>query len=159
MTTFLTIVLGVLDVTFATLVYIQHRIKKQEKQENETLLRKMQETVETGKTDVDVYQKLSQRTNKYEPGFEKRVCCSLGLASEAGEVAGKVDKCIRKNHNTDFTDEQKEAIALELGDVLWYAAGLADELGYQLSDVMKMNIEKLASRDKRNKICGSGDYR
>lgn len=109
--------------------------------------------------EFDEYQHLSQRTNKYQAGFEKRVCCALGIASEAGEVAGKVDKCIRKNHNTDFTDEQKKEIAKEMGDVLWFLTGLADELGYTLKEIAQMNIDKLADREKRNVICGSGDNR
>ena len=57
-------------------------------------------------------------------------------------------------------DEQfRETIAYELGDVLWYLSMVAYELEYDLNDVAKMNIEKLASRKKRNKIKGSGDDR
>lgn len=78
---------------------------------------------------------------------------TLGLTSEAGEVAGKVKKYIRDG---DFNRD--DAIA-ELGDVLWYVARLADELDVDLSVVVKANYEKLESRKERNTITGSGDNR
>lgn len=37
-------------------------------------------------------------------------------------------------------------IALELGDVLWYAALLAYVLGYTLDDIACANLSKLGSR-------------
>ena len=83
---------------------------------------------------------------------------TLGLTGEAGEVADKVKKVIRDG-NDDFTDERKKQIALELGDVMWYAATLAHDLGYTLEEVCQMNLDKLASRMQRDKIHGSGDER
>ena len=47
----------------------------------------------------------------------------------------------------------------ELGDVLWYVSALADELDAFLGDIALVNIEKLRSRQERNKISGSGDSR
>jgi NTP pyrophosphatase (non-canonical NTP hydrolase) len=78
----------------------------------------------------------------------------LQLASEAGEVAGKFAKAVRKGEDID-----PEALALELGDVLWYVANLADWLGYDLSEIAQMNIDKLTDRRKRNVIHGDGDNR
>lgn len=43
--------------------------------------------------------------------------------------------------------------------MLWYVAGLSNELGFKLSKVARTNIEKLASRKVRGKIRGSGDNR
>jgi len=57
------------------------------------------------------------------------------------------------------TTEKKIEIAKELGDIMWYVAQLSTDLGIKLSDVAKMNIEKLASRKDRNKLHGSGDNR
>jgi len=58
-----------------------------------------------------------------------------------------------------FTLEHKLAIAKEIGDVLWYIAADARDLGFTLEEIAKMNIEKLESRQKRNVISGSGDDR
>jgi NTP pyrophosphatase (non-canonical NTP hydrolase) len=50
-------------------------------------------------------------------------------------------------------------MAKELGDVLWYCAGLAEELGYTLQEIAQMNILKLQSRQRRGVIQGNGDER
>ena len=83
--------------------------------------------------------------------------CTLGLASEAGEVAGKVKKVLR-DHQGDFPGHQWQ-IASELGDVLWYVAQLATELGLGLDEIAELNLAKLADRKERGVIGGSGDKR
>lgn len=83
---------------------------------------------------------------------------ALGLAEEAGEVAGKFAKAIRDDNGV-ITEERREAIKKELGDVLWFVAEIATLLNYSIEDIMESNIEKLTSRKLRNKIHGSGDDR
>lgn len=83
---------------------------------------------------------------------------ALGLCGESGEVADKVKKILRDN-NSEFTDERKLAIAMEIGDVLWYCATLSNDLGYTLDEIAEMNYEKLHSRQLRGKLGGSGDNR
>jgi NTP pyrophosphatase (non-canonical NTP hydrolase) len=83
---------------------------------------------------------------------------SLGLVSEAGEVAGKVKKIIR-DHNSELTPELIEALELELGDVLWYVAQMCSVLKTNMGVVANKNIEKLALRKQANTIKGSGDNR
>lgn len=65
----------------------------------------------------------------------------LQLASEAGEVAAEFAKPQRKGTSYDYT-----AIALELGDVMWYAANLASKINMRLEDILDMNITKLKKR-------------
>lgn len=79
--------------------------------------------------------------------------CALGLTGEAGEYAEKVKKYLRD----DFLDPN--LAAKELGDVLWYVARSAAELGYTLDEVAQMNIDKLNSRKARGVLGGSGDNR
>ena len=50
-------------------------------------------------------------------------------------------------------------IVKEIGDVMWYCATLARDLGYELDDVAQMNVDKLRSRMQRNHLTGSGDNR
>jgi NTP pyrophosphatase (non-canonical NTP hydrolase) len=78
----------------------------------------------------------------------------LGLAEEAGEVAGKVAKAIRKGVRVDT-----DAMAKELGDVLWMVAACCEELEISMSDVAADNIIKLADRKSRDVIVGEGDDR
>lgn len=96
---------------------------------------------------------------------------ALGLAGEAGEVCEKVKKLIRdqdiicghaSDHGyltDDLTDEQRAPLVKELGDVLWYCAALASELGVSLADVAQANYDKLKARADANKLQGSGDDR
>ena len=106
---------------------------------------------------INEYQEGALRTAIY-PESRRIIYPTLGLTGEAGEVADKVKKVIRDN-NDEFTNERKQQIALELGDVMWYAATLAHDLGYSLDEICQMNLDKLASRMQRNKIHGSGDER
>ena len=46
-----------------------------------------------------------------------------------------------------------------MGDVLWYVANLAKELGISMDEVAQKNIEKLQSRQQRGELHGSGDNR
>ena len=82
----------------------------------------------------------------------------MGLAEEAGEVAGKYAKAIR-DCNGVISEERKIEIVKELGDVTWFVAELCTLLGVSLEEVMQKNIDKLTSRKERNVIHGSGDNR
>ena len=84
---------------------------------------------------------------------------ALGLTSEAGEVAGKVKKLIRDGEDVEGFEMKKIAIASEVGDVLWYCALMAQEVGVPLNTIMQMNLEKLRSRMERGKLSGDGDNR
>ena len=78
------------------------------------------------------------------------------LVAEAGEVAGKAAK-----HRRDGGDVEayNESIKKELGDVMWQAAAVAKDHGFSLSEICQHNLDKLASRQRRNVIQGSGDTR
>ena len=107
----------------------------------------------------DVYQERTQETAMY-PGQGTITGLSytaLGLG-EVGEVQGKIKKIIRDDGGI-VTDEKRVAIKKELGDVLWYVAQTATELGLSLSDIALVNLDKLNSRKERGVITGSGDDR
>ena len=83
---------------------------------------------------------------------------TLGLTSEAGEVAGKVKKMVRDDQG-ELTEERRSAIVSEIGDCLWYLAQLCTDLNVNLGHVAEENLEKLNSRLARNVVQGSGDNR
>ena len=69
---------------------------------------------------------------------------------------------IRENWNLNNYQAQAKDTAIyarEIGDVLWYCALLADDLGYTLQQIAEMNISKLKSRMASGNIQGSGDNR
>ena len=107
--------------------------------------------------DLNDYQNAARRTAVYaEP--HRVIYPALGLASEAGEVAGKIKKVLR-DQDGDFGREPIEAIKGELGDVLWYVAVLAGDLGLSLEAIAAANLAKLASRQERGTLGGAGDVR
>src|SRR5438270_1616212 len=103
------------------------------------------------------YQALSRRTAEY-PREAWLAYPALGLAGEAGEVAEHAKKAIRDDGGV-LTEERRTAMAKELGDVLWYVAQLASELGLELDAIAQGNLEKLLSRQRRGVLSGSGDER
>ena len=82
----------------------------------------------------------------------------LGINGESGEIAEKVKKIIR-DKNGKVSEADKQDLAKEIGDVLWYLAVFADQLGVKLDDIAQANLEKLQSRKKRGVLGGSGDNR
>ncbi|MCP9910621.1 nucleoside triphosphate pyrophosphohydrolase family protein [Cyanobium sp. BA20m-p-22] len=108
--------------------------------------------------DFHTYQERSRATACYPDAGANPIYPTLGLCGEAGEVADKVKKVLR-DQGGEFSAELIAALQLELGDVLWYVAQLATELGLELDQVAQANLDKLASRSARNVISGSGDSR
>lgn len=104
------------------------------------------------------YQRLSRRTAVYPNAGSDLTYPALGLCGEAGETAEKVKKTLRDDGGV-LTDERREALAKELGDVLWYLAQLATEAGLELDRVAEENLDKLLSRKERDVLSGSGDDR
>jgi NTP pyrophosphatase (non-canonical NTP hydrolase) len=107
--------------------------------------------------DLAEYQRLSRRTAEY-PREAWLAYPALGLSGEAGEVAEHAKKAIRDDGGT-VSEQRREAMAKELGDVLWYVAQLASELQLDLDEIAEENLEKLLSRQRRGVLSGSGDDR
>lgn len=102
--------------------------------------------------DMSEYQDVASDTAIYPPEHEI-IYPALGLAAEAGEVANKVKKILRDGAF------DKDAIADEVGDCLWYIAALCRDLRVDLSEVAFNNLKKLQDRKQRGKLKGNGDKR
>lgn len=110
--------------------------------------------------DFNSYQKKTAETAIYEPAIAL-MYLPLKLAGEAGEVAEKIGKTFRAQGLDAMWIENHDTLELakELGDVLWYVARLADELGFSLNEVAEMNLRKLNDRKDRGVLEGNGDNR
>lgn len=120
-----------------------------------------------------------ERLNDYQDAARKTAMGTsldhyvLGLVEEAGEAAGVLKRFHRGDENFiaavdlwegdeaffDLSTFAKDKLIAEVGDVLWYAAMIADLLEVRLEDVATKNIAKLSDRMKRNVIQGEGDNR
>ena len=89
----------------------------------------------------------------FGPKDNSLVIPALGVAGEAGEVADKVKK-VQRGDNVD-----PKSIAVEISDVLFYCAILADRLGWTLAEVAQMQVDKINGRIERGTRRGEGDSR
>ncbi len=104
------------------------------------------------------YQERSRATAVYPGAGANLLYPTLGLCGEAGEVAEKIKKMVRDDAGV-LSAERRDALAKELGDVLWYVAQLATEAGLDLDAIAAANLDKLLSRRDRDVLQGSGDDR
>lgn len=104
------------------------------------------------------YQKKALATTRGHDQPDELYHLLLGLVGETGEVAEKFKKLVR-DKGGDLEQLDREDIAKELGDILWYLAVLSDFLGVPLEDIGQKNIQKLSDRQKRGVLSGSGDNR
>lgn len=98
--------------------------------------------------DFDGFQKLSMRSFKTEPGLtvrqSKAMLGSIGLAGEVGECTEPVKKWFFHHKRTD--EQVRDELYEEIGDVLWYAACLADAFDLSLQEIAENNVKKLEAR-------------
>jgi NTP pyrophosphatase (non-canonical NTP hydrolase) len=108
--------------------------------------------------DMNAYQQAALRTAATKDTPNEVFHLLLGLVGETGEIAEKAKKIVR-DHDGDFDQWDLDDLTKELGDTLWYLAVLADHFGLPLEDIAERNIKKLADRQQRGAIGGSGDDR
>lgn len=126
---------------------------------------------------MDIYQQIATKSAVY-PGQGTPLglaYVALKLNGEAGELAEHVGKAMRDDHFFDvkisangfpqiwdsdrLTPERRSLIIKEASDVLWYVSAACNELGITLSELAIVNLEKLADRQERGVLRGSGDER
>ena len=88
------------------------------------------------------------------PARDIRAYLLPGLTGEVGELMSYFAKAHR-----DGTYIAQDTIMKELGDCLWFIAMIGKQYDITLLDIAQTNLEKLASRQKRGTIQGSGDNR
>lgn len=110
--------------------------------------------------ELDEYQKLASRTANFSgiPGEHPIMYCCLGLAGEMGELIEKVKKVMRNDAGI-VSDEAREGIKREMGDVMWYLSQMARLMDISFDDVGATNIKKVYDRAERGVISSHGDNR
>lgn len=92
--------------------------------------------------DMSEYQTKARRTLGGFTDFRDAASlCIVGLTGELGEVSEPLKKNMWHGKPLDM-DELKA----EIGDVLWYLAGLCTVLDLDLDSVAQANVEKLEAR-------------
>lgn len=99
------------------------------------------------------YQNQAKRTAVYPSNHTiiGLMYVTLGLTGESGEIANNVKKTVRDD-NGILTDDRKDQIIDELGDVLWYISMLCYEIDVSLETVALRNLAKLRKRQRENKL-------
>ncbi len=109
--------------------------------------------------DINQYQAESDAHRVYRGRIDHDITYpALGLSGEVGEFHEKIKKIFRDGGG-QVTEEDRQGLLLELGDIMWHVVICAETLGFKMSDVLDANLKKLESRRRRNKTHGSGDHR
>lgn len=86
------------------------------------------------------YQLLAMRTASHKYNKSKLNHALHGMVGEIGEIHSIYQK-VYQGHEVD---EMK--LKLEIGDLLWFIAEYIDAMGWNMDEIMEMNIEKLRKR-------------
>lgn len=105
----------------------------------------------------DDYQKEAFTTALYPNKGQNIYYPALGLG-EAGEIQNQVKKIMRDDNGV-ITEERRKNLIKELGDLMWYVAGLCSELNISMDAVAQQNLAKLQARKEAGTIQGDGDNR
>nr|WP_296029353.1 nucleoside triphosphate pyrophosphohydrolase family protein [uncultured Dorea sp.] len=65
----------------------------------------------------------------------------MGLSGEVGEFNDMIKKWVFHEKDLDMEHAKKEA-----GDILWYVAMLCESFGWNIGEIMRMNVDKLIAR-------------
>ncbi|GAA2798464.1 nucleoside triphosphate pyrophosphohydrolase family protein [Saccharopolyspora taberi] len=111
-------------------------------------------------SDLAEFHKKTAITARFDdwPENQTLLYVALGLANEAGEVAGAIKKAVRDDGG-EITEQRRQEVTDEIGDVLWYAARLAELVGITLDDAVAANITKVRRRLANGTLSGSGGDR
>ena len=100
------------------------------------------------------YQKLAMRTNdgKATERLSEKIKtpeydiggifnAALGLSGEIGEFNDLLKKWVFHEKEIDVEHAKKE-----IGDIMWYVAMMCHSFGWELDDILQMNVDKLRAR-------------
>lgn len=91
---------------------------------------------------LEQYQRMAARTLNPDQELQDRLAnMVMGLIGESGELVDHIKKYLYHGHKLDMSYLKKE-----LGDIMWYVAGMATTFDLDLNEIGFQNIEKLKAR-------------
>jgi len=100
-------------------------------------------TSDCSKNFVDLADRLGE-LDRQGANIERLTTAGVGLAAESGEFLEIVKKMVFQGK--PWTDDNREHLIIELGDVMWYVAQACMALDVSFDDVIKGNVKKLEKR-------------
>lgn len=100
---------------------------------------------------VESAQKFIEQSPEDQVEFLKLVYTGSALAGEVGEMLNILMQAFR-NAEGKLTPAENEHLMLECGDCLFYLVRFMMELGYDPTEVIAANIQKLARRKKKKRL-------
>ena len=82
--------------------------------------------------------------DKKGANIERLLTAGVGLNAEAGEFLEIVKKMVFQGK--PYSEDNREHLIIELGDILWYVAQATQALGVSFNDVIETNVKKLEKR-------------
>ena len=83
----------------------------------------------------------------------------LVIGGECGELLEHIKKFFRDDGGYVMSDNKRDKIIKEMGDINWYLARLCTKLNIKFEEVFQKNLDKLQSRKDRGELQGDGDNR
>ena len=101
-------------------------------------------TSESSNSSTEMANRIEALENETGANVALLMTGAIGIASEGGEFAEIVKKCVFQGKPLD-ADTQFH-IKRELGDIMWYWTNSCRALGLDPNDVIAENVEKLKAR-------------
>ena len=83
----------------------------------------------------------SEQSNKESVDIGGIFNACLGMSGEVGEFNDMIKKWVFHEKELDMEHAKKEA-----GDILWYVVMLCESFGWNMEEIMQMNVDKLKAR-------------
>jgi len=100
-------------------------------------------TSDCSKNFVDLADRMGE-LDRQGANIERLTTAGVGLAAESGEFLEIVKKMVFQGK--PWTDDNREHLIIELGDVMWYVAQACMALDVSFDDVVRGNVKKLEKR-------------
>lgn len=68
----------------------------------------------------------------------------IGLSEEMGEISKNINQWVFRETRLNV-----DTLADNIGDLIWYVAELCNALGWDLEEILMMNLDKLKSGGKK----------